>query len=100
MDSLSSIDSITSEFQKRGFTAGFKLRFDKLVTEDGKQYGTADFDLIESVKIEEDETNTRLFAVLTSDQTSGLMIESFGPGTDPISIDMIEKLQLPNLSRK
>jgi len=97
-NAVSSNHSLCRLIQK-GFKESFILRFDALVSEEDEQlYHAPDFEVFQ--RIETPSGEPQLFAIETHDHRKGILTSEYGISPDPVSIEMIDKLQLTNLSRR
>ncbi len=104
MKSYDTLSEAVNDLQKVGYTHDFKLKFDCLSCEGvDRSYGSQDFE-VESVHrfegMSDPDDNSILYAVSTDDGRKGLLIDAYGVYSDPISIEMIDKLKMPNRSKK
>jgi hypothetical protein len=100
MKKFKSIEKALAYFEKEGFTQEFKISFDTITAiEAKKQYDTFDFDVVSTEEVMDEEDVISIFLVETSNGTKGYIINNYGPDSDPVSIEMIDKLQLKNISK-
>lgn len=103
MRNIETLSGAVVYFQNLGYTANLQLRFDKLEDpQTDEAYFPDDFDINETMRFEgltNPDDNSILFAITTKQGVKGLVTMAYGADADPISIDMIEKFQLPNKSR-
>ncbi len=104
MENHDAVDNAVAQLQERGYAVHFELRFDALIDQhDERLYHVSDFDIEEVHRFMEDEKNDELsfvLAIRTKDDRKGVLVDAYGKGSNPISIDMLEKFELKNISRK
>ena len=100
MKKFKSFDKAIAYFTQKGFAQEFRLSFDTITAVESKeQFDTFDFDVISIEEINDEEDIIHLFLLKTSKGTKGYMVNDFGPDSDPVSIEIIDKLQLKNVSK-
>ncbi len=100
MKNFKSLEKALLYFHQKGFATEFKISFDTITCVDKNlQYDTFDFDVLSTHEAEDDGDTLHYFLVQTNDGKKGYMLNDYGPDSDPVSIEMIDKLQLKNLSK-
>ncbi|MEX2595689.1 MAG: phosphoribosylpyrophosphate synthetase [Salibacteraceae bacterium] len=104
MRSFDTMTAAVQQLQKEDFTYNFKFHYDTLeCLSNGEQYHTDQFEIVETFRFE-GKTNPSdssiLYTIQTHDGLKGLLADSYGAASDPISIEMIDKFQLENKSKK
>lgn len=103
MKTYDTLSKAVDALQEDGYTTDFKLRFDCLVCEGfDKNFQPDDFEVVEVHRFEgmtNPSDNSVLYAIEASDGKKGTLIDAYGAYSDPISIEMIEKFQMPNRSK-
>jgi hypothetical protein len=104
MRSFDTITSAVEQLQHEGFQSSFEIKFDTLMDlSDTRRYHTTDFEVSELLQFETQAKKvltTRVYAIETKDKRKGILIDDDADKHDPVSIEMVEKLQLPNRSKK
>lgn len=103
MENQDALDHAVERLQKQGYAGQFELKFDTLVDlHDERLYHVSDFDIEEVHRFEKDTDKELSFvlAIRTKDDRKGILVEAYGKHSDPISIEMLEKFELKNISRK
>lgn len=104
MKTYETLSEAVTDLQKDGYTHDFQMNFDCLTCEGVDQsYHPDTFD-VDQVHRFEGMTNpgdsSVIYAIQAKDGRKGLLIDAYGAYSDPISIEMIEKFQMPNRSKK
>lgn len=104
MRSFDTMTTAIKTLQKEGYDRDFQLKFDTLESVEDEQYYKPSEFVIKEVFRFEGMTNpgdsSILFAIETEDQKKGLLVDAYGAKSDPISVEMIDKFQIPNPSKK
>lgn len=104
MRSFDTITNAVEQLQQEGFQTSFEIRFDTLIDlADSRKFHTPDFEVAELLQFETQARKvltTRIYAIETKDNRKGILIDDDADKHDPVSIEMVEKLQLPNRSKK
>ena len=100
MKNFKSFDKAIAYYKQQGFTQEFNISFDTITDiETKKQFDTFDFEIESNEEILEDEGFIQVFLVSTNNGSKGFLVNTYGPYSDPVSIDMIDKLNLKNISK-
>lgn len=95
------LDKAIGKLRSNGHITSYTLKFDALYDEDGNRLEVSHLSSIDRVEFERysDEELCFLFALSTIEGESGFMLIDLIQHTDPISIEVIDSFELPNLSR-
>ena len=100
MKKFKSFDKAIAYYKQQGFAQEFRLSFDTITAlESKKQFDTFDFEVISTEEITEDDDVIAVFLIETNNGIKGYIVNDYGHDSDPVSIEMIDKLQLKNVSK-
>ena len=104
MKAYETLSEAVDDLQKQGYTDELKFKFDCLECESTKKsYGADDFQVDSFYRFEgmsDPDDNSVVYAISSNDGRKGMLIDAYGVYSDPISIELIEKLKMPNRSKK
>lgn len=103
MKSYDTLSEAVNALQKEGYTEDFRMKFDCLSCEGTDlSYRTDQFEVTSVYRFEgmsDPDDNSVLYTIEAEDGRKGMLIDAYGVYADPISIELIEKLKMPNRSK-
>lgn len=98
---LNTLDTLTeqiAELQERGYTYDFALQENGLVCKSlDRSFRPNQFTIVETHRFEgmsNPSDNSVLYAIQSTDGIKGTLVDAYGAYTDPLSAEMIKKLQV------
>ena len=88
------------DLKNQGFETDYYLKFDALYTEDDQRLEMSQISSIERISFDSSDSSSLcfLYAISCSEESNGIAIIDLKEHTDPISIEVIDQFDLPNLS--
>jgi len=93
-----SYDTVTAAVQglkKRGFTTDFNLNDNCLICH-GDKFNVNDFEIVEVYRFEgnsDPADEAVVYAIESNKGQKGVLVNGYGPSSDPLSAEMAKKLQ-------
>ena len=88
-------DAVTG-LKKRGFNTDFNLKDNCLICHDDK-FNVDDFEIVEFYRFEGDSDpadEAVVYAIESNKGQKGVLVNGYGPSSDPLTAEMAKKLQV------
>ena len=96
--SYTSLSVAIEALQKEGYNVDFNLVEDGIMSKALKaEWKSCDLDVVKFYRFEgmtDPGDNTILYVIETTDGKKGLLVDSYGADTGPVSAEMIQKLKI------